>query len=316
MTPPPSSTAAPQAPAVGPWRRLLGPFYFTGSFWYRFHLFGVRVLPNFLMPVMTWCVASLFYLALGSVRRAVGRNLDVVLGPCGFWERQRRAHRLIVTFAHCLNERYEQFVPNRSFECIPEGKEHWDAMLATKKGFILATAHIGNWELASRLPVLQSECTVHVVREEEIDPAAQEFIRELLASHGGTGYVTHFAEDDFGLGVRLMSAIRKGELVALQCDRPRSGGQSIRARMFGRELDLPVGPAAIARSTQAPLLPVFVNRIGRRRYRVDVRPPIHVERTSDRHADHRRAVEALAAEIESAIRREPYQWFCFADVWS
>ena len=46
-----------------------------------------------------------------------------------------------------------------------------------------------------------------------------------------------------------------------------------------------------------------------------VRPPIAVARTAARDADIAAAVEALAAEIEWAIRRAPNQWFCFRPLW-
>ena len=37
---------------------------------------------------------------------------------------------------------------------------------------------------------------------------------------------------------------------------------------------------------------------------------------SDRDADLATALTALAAEIETAIRRTPHQWFCFRQLWS
>jgi KDO2-lipid IV(A) lauroyltransferase len=105
-------------------------------------------------------------------------------------------------------------------------------------------------------------------------------------------------------------------MVALQGDRPRLGGRTHTAPLFGRALSLPVGPPALARATGAALLPVFSFREGRDVYRVIVRPPIPVARTADREADVGQAVDRLAAEIEWAIRRAPHQWFCFRRLWS
>ena len=63
------------------------------------------------------------------------------------------------------------------------------------------------------------------------------------------------------------------------------------------------------------MLPVFVYRVGRRRYRVVVHPPIEVASTADRHADLAAAAQALGTAIEAAIRRHPHQWFCFRRLW-
>ena len=85
--------------------------------------------------------------------------------------------------------------------------------------------------------------------------------------------------------------------------------------MFGRPFQLPPGPAALARTAGAPLLPVFVFRTGRRRYRVVFRPPIQPPRTDDPAADLAVAMRRVAAEVEGAIRRAPHQWYCFRRLW-
>jgi len=36
----------PHAPRVGRLARLLGPLKVTGVFWYKFHRFGITILPN------------------------------------------------------------------------------------------------------------------------------------------------------------------------------------------------------------------------------------------------------------------------------
>ena len=71
----------------------------------------------------------------------------------------------------------------------------------------------------------------------------------------------------------------------------------------------------LARVTNVPILPVFTLRQKRLQYRVQLREPIHVQPTDDRRADLQATADRLAQEIESAIRQEPHQWFCFRDVW-
>ena len=109
------------------------------------------------------------------------------------------------------------------------------------------------------------------MREAETDPRAQRFIQELIRRCGGDLYVTHFAEDP-QLGMEMLDALRHGEVVALQGDRPRSGGRAAEMRLFGRPFPLPIGPAALARAAGVPIVPVFVFREGRRRYRCILQP--------------------------------------------
>ena len=79
--------------------------------------------------------------------------------------------------------------------------------------------------------------------------------------------------------------------------------------------DLPEGPVALARLADVPLLPVFVLREGRLRYRIVFREPIRVPRTSNRREDTASAAAELATAIEWGIRERPHQWFCFSRVW-
>lgn len=310
-----SGAEAPLAPRTGFLRRVLGPFYFTGVFWYRLPLFTMRVLPEWLLSSLVRVTSLVFFLALGNVRRAVGRNQEMVWGRSGWWRRMVRSYRTIYTYSWCMAERYEQFVPGKSFDMTIENESVWDELLERKQGVIVVTSHVGNWELGSTLPTASDErLAMHVVREAELDPSSQRFIEGLLDSLGGPRYHTHIATDDPSLGLLLMEALRRGEVVALQADRPRAGGQLTRVRMFDHEVDLPLGPAALARLAGLPLLPVFTLRQGRAKYRVVFRDPVLVARTRDRSADIQRAMQEVARSIEWAVRTVPDQWFCFAEV--
>jgi KDO2-lipid IV(A) lauroyltransferase len=305
----------PHAPEQGRIRRLLGPFYVTGVFWYRLPYRAVRsgVLSRHTFPVWVALCSTIFWIALWNIRHAIAANLEAVLGPCGFWERQRRTYRTIEAFSWCYGARYEQMVHPGRFQVQVDGVEHIPTDPA--RGVIFVTAHLGQWELSSHLASHGLQRPVHVVREEEMDPEAQRFIESLVREMSSEGVTTHFASDDPVLGIALAEALRRGEVVALQGDRPRVNGRTHTAQLFGRPMPLPVGPQALARATGAALLPVFSFREGRYAYRVVVRPPIPVARTRDRDADVAEAVQRLAGEIEWAIRRAPHQWFCLRRLW-
>jgi lauroyl/myristoyl acyltransferase len=297
-------------------RRLLGRFHFSGIFWYRLPEFGVRhnVLSVRSFPFFVFLFTTIFYLSLWKIGRAIADNLEAVLGPCGFFERQLRMWRTLRQFAWCFGEGYEHLVRPERFQVEFEGNEWLEAM-DPSEGIIFVTAHIGHWEMASHLPSGELRRRVHVVREEEMDPEAQRYVEQRIRESGPPGLVTHFAGDDPALGIALADALRRGEVVALQGDRPRVSGRTLTGSLFGKPMPLPVGPAALARATGVPCVPVFSFREGRFRYRLIVREPIRVPRTADREADLGRAVDRMAAEIEWAIRQKPHQWFCFRKLW-
>ena len=305
----------PHAPEVGRARRWLGDYHVTGLFWYRFHKWAVSTLPAWTLWPITITFTTFFFLTIFKIRRAIASNLEQVLGPCGFLETQRRIYATMWTFGWCLSERYERLTTDRPFELAIEALEHWNAVAAKDRGFVMVTAHLGMYEVSSMLPTPDGPRHVHLVREPEVDPRAQEFIRQSVRGVQGEHYTMHFQSEDPLQGMVFLDALRRGEIVAMQGDRPRMGSRTVNATLFGRPIALPSGPASLARTADVPMLPVFAIREGRRRCRVVFGPPVHVPHTDDRNADLTWAMGRIGAEVEKAVRRVPHQWFVFRRLW-
>jgi KDO2-lipid IV(A) lauroyltransferase len=304
----------PHAPELSALGRRLGRFNISGVFWYRIHALGARVLPEWSLRFFIVFFTSIFFVLLVRIRQALASNLEAVLGPCGWWERQCRVYRTLYQFAWMLTERYEGLETDRRVRSTVRGEEHWRRALAHGSGLILVTAHVGHWEVGTTMAHEDDPRTVNVVREEEVDPESQEYLRERFATRLDPNVKMHFAHDDPMLGMKMLMALRKGELVALQGDRPRTGGRFFEASLFGRPMPLPLGPVALARTADVPLLPVFVLRRGRLCSEIIFRPPIKVDREGGEEALHG-VVQQVADEVAAVIREAPYQWFCFRELW-
>lgn len=311
------TTNPPHAPDTGGRiSRLLGKFHVTGVFWFRLHCWGLSILPEWGVRVINTVFTAFFFLLLRKIRKAISNNLAVVLGRSGWVIRQQRIWRTMLTFSWCLSERYESMITDRDFSFNVDGVDVWNEVTSGDLGFVMVTSHIGHWEIGSKLPIDHGARRVHVVREKEMDPNAQEFIRDLFNKTSGEGYEVIFADErDPSLGPRMLHALRDGDVVALQGDRPRVNGRTERVALFGHPFDLPVGPVALARAADVPLVPVFTLREGRRKARVFIRPAIRVEQGADRNKDFQTSLQAVADEIEWAINKAPHQWFCFRDLW-
>lgn len=308
------SREGPHAPALDWSHRIFGRFHVTGVFWYQFPDWSVRRAPLWSHDPAIVVFCAFFFILLGRIRGAIAANLEPVLGPAGRLERWRRAWRTMVEFARCQSERYARLAGKPRGTPVAEGLEHWQAMRDSGQGAVIVTAHIGPWESATLAGASDAQRTVHVVREAEIDPRAQEFVRSILRE-AGEHYVAHFAGEDDRLVFELVEALRRGELVALQGDRPRATGRSQIVSLFGRPMPLPIGAPVLARAAGVPMVPVFAFLDDDYTLRTVVRPPITVARTADREADVDAALRELAAEIEQAIHRRPFQWFCFRKIW-
>src|SRR5258708_33499978 len=115
-----------------------------------------------------------------------------------------------------------------------------------------------------------------------MDQGARRLMEDTVRARSARGVTTNLGSDTRRLGIALAEALRRGEIVALQGDRPRRNGRTHTAQLFGRPMRLPVGPQSLARATGAALVPGFSFREGPYTYRVVVRPPITGARTRDR----------------------------------
>lgn len=295
-------------------RRLLGPFHVTGGFWYCALHLGMRA-PEPVVRVLVRCWSSFFAFVSLGYRRVVTRNLDGILGRCGFWERQRRILRTFHEQAWALVERFERMrVQPPPMEIDYSGAD-WGSLMASDRGLVVVTAHQSNWEAGMLRSLAGAGQRVHVVREAEDSPYIQDSVAAALRRIGGDRVLTHFVGEDPQLGVQMLRALRHGDLVMLAGDRPRAGSRTQRVLLAGRACELPEGPLALARAAGVPILPLFVFRTGRRRYRCVARPLIHVADSDDRRADLQGAAQRLAVEIEWAIREAPHQWSRWEVVW-
>ncbi len=306
----PTHERPPQAPAASRAERWLGPLAVTGALAYRANQWLAASLPDRWLPSAVRLGKSVAYRCLPGIRRAIGNNLEAVLGPCDAAARAARIRQTLEAYAWCSSEHFRHMagVADLAIKGTP-------LSLAPEQGAVLVTAHVGAWEIGSLLPPTSDPRTVHVVRDREIDPRVERDLAARLRAAGGPRMTFHFGLADLATTTRLVAALRRGELVALQADRPQARARQVEATLFGRPLAFPAGPAALARAAGVDIIPAFVFRTERQQLDVIFRPPISVPRGTDSAAELARATQRIASEIEWAIRRHPHQWFCFRDLW-
>jgi KDO2-lipid IV(A) lauroyltransferase len=74
-------------------------------------------------------------------------------------------------------------------------------------------------------------------------------------------------------------------------------------------------PALMAYLTGAPLVPCFIERIGRARFSVQPGEPILVSREIPREQAIGAAAQAFADQLDARIRAHPQHWYHFYPYW-
>jgi KDO2-lipid IV(A) lauroyltransferase len=179
-------------------------------------------------------------------------------------------------------------------------------IIARPEGFVLATAHFGNWELLGAALSLCG-CRLVAVAQKQHNAAMDRFINEYRALVGE--HVT------YRTGVMEMARmLEKGFAIGLLAD--QDGGKGgVKAEFFGRESSCPKGPAALARLKKTPLYLMLLRQQAAGRHEIFISEPIKGEITGDRETDIRNTTDALMNMLEREIRKAPAMWFWLHDRW-
>jgi len=199
----------------------------------------------------------------------------------------------------------------RRIDPMVEGREHLDAALATGRGAVIALTHSGNWDVAGLWLVAHSGRFTTVAERLRPESLYERFVAyreslgfEILPMTGGEHPVRG-----------LVRALRAGRVVCLVADRDLSA-HGVPVRFFGAPASMPPGPAALAASTGAALLPVACwftdDPVAGEGWGFRVHPPVPVPDRSAVPAATQRVADTFAADIAE----HPTDWHMLQRVWT
>jgi len=237
-------------------------------------------------------------------RAAVRATLQVMTGAAGA-RLEALTVRVFQDFAACFSDLVttNRRPPERLLDYV--ARVSASLVLEDGIGVVSVTAHVGNWEMAGRLLAGRTKRRTHVVVAPEAVAGLERWVRR-----DGDG-VRFVARGPVGVGVELVAALRRGEVVALQGDRAIGTHGDALIPFFGRPAPFPLGPFILARAAGVPVVAAFCLLEPDDRYTVRLAPPITVQRGEEEAAARR-----WVAILEEVAREYPTQWFNFFDVWS
>jgi KDO2-lipid IV(A) lauroyltransferase len=175
------------------------------------------------------------------------------------------------------------------------------AALASGRGLVACTAHIGNWELGA-LALRRLGQPVTVVAEPQYLPAWRGGVRAAKESAGVRAVAPERSAP------ALLRALRRGETVGLLVD-GAGFARGLPARLAGHAVPLPAGPARLAARTGAVLAAGLCTRTRGGGFAVAVEPLGGTERGAV--ADVAALHAAMAAWLERALLAHPGEWCVF-----
>ncbi len=258
-------------------------------------------------PLLEGALGTAAHLAarsrLGDRARA---NLELALGE--ELDEEARKSLLKETFRHGRRQCLEWLqLARRNADWVEDmvkldpSIERLDRAVATGKGVIVATAHLGNWELLAARLSSRGYGGAVIGRQNPRDSTSA-WLPGVRRRHG----LETLAQD--APPRRALEVLRRGEVLGLVCDLEvrRLDGDFV--PFFGHPALTIAAPAALARAAHLPIIPVRCVATGPRSYRLSVEEPLHLDQSLNRMEARLDLLTRLHACFESWIREDPNQW--------
>jgi lauroyl/myristoyl acyltransferase len=298
--------------ASPPLARLVQALRFDGLWWRKFAYLGCVYGPEWWKHYSPPAIAAIIFTLIGSNRRGATANLQRILNQADPRSAGLTALKMFAEFAHCFTETMEYYGP-RPHPIRLELPAHDPLAEALRDGHgaVVVTGHFGNWDIAAKT-LRDYRRPINVVMAREVNATTQEYVR---AARERAGVRVLFSDSSVFSSLNMIRALRQNEIVAIQLDRMLGPGGARLVPFFGALAPFPSGPFVLARLAGAPVVPVFIPRLGTRHYEIRVGGRFRLAREArDSHAlDH--VMAEVVGEFEAIVREFPTQWFQFGPFW-
>lgn len=293
-------------------RSVVQTLRFDGLFWRKLMYIGCAYGPEWWKRYSPPAWAALFFLLVATNRRGSVINMARILGNPGGARALRTAFSMWVQFAYCMTETMEYYgpYPKPLRLDVPERDELSQA-LAEGRGVIIVTGHFGNWDIAAKA-LRNYGRPIRIVMAREINATTHEYVR-LAREQAGVNII--YSDNSVFSSLNMLRALRQNEIIAIQLDRPLLVAATSLVPFFGALAPFSSGPFVLARLSRAPVVPIFIPRLGNRHYAIRTFGRITLPAESRSTATLQQAMAAAVRSYEEIIREFPTQWFQFAPYW-
>lgn len=192
------------------------------------------------------------------------------------------------------------------------GREHIHDGLERGKGVIIASAHVGNWELMGARIVAEGFPLAVIAREQRSSRVSK--LQNAIRHHAGMEVLLRGPGRNGSLRGALR-ALRENKALGIMLDQHAVEAAAVPLQFFGHPASVHVSAALLAVRTGATLVVGFDQRREDGSHVVTIHPPIEPSRTGNLQEDLRNTTAIITAKTEEQIRRFPVQWFWTHNRW-
>lgn len=212
-------------------------------------------------------------------------------------------------FAGAVIDKFAMYA-GKKFDIEIEGGDHFRDLAERQEGFVLLSAHIGNYEIAGYTLVCQNKRINALVYAGEKASVMKNRDRMFAATNTRMIAISQ----DMSHLFEIDKALADGEIVSMPADRSGGSQKYILHDFLGAKARFPLGPFSASRVHLLNVLAVNVMKTSLRRYKIYV-TPLPYDRSATREEQIRQLSSAYVAELERRVRQYPTQWYNYFEFW-
>lgn len=278
---------------------------------YRIGQFIALHLPLELAYKLAIFISDVHYIFADKDRAAVGENLKAIFPQKPEREIRRIRIGMFRNFAKYLVDffRFEKIDKAYIEKKIRiENMHYFDTALSKRKGVIVLTAHLGNWELGGIVIALLGYPFWAVVLPHK-DKRVDNFFN-FQRQRKGVGVIP------LGKAVRTsLGLLKDNKLLALVGDRDFTE-KGVVLDFFGKPALFPIGPAAFSLKTGALIVPGFMIRNSDDTFTLRIEKPIEYGPNGNKEDAIKEIISRYKIIFEDYISNYPDQWYMFRKFWT
>lgn len=282
----------------------------------RLLLGALGLLPRGAAVTVSIGLARLCYRLLGPLRKTGIRNLEVAFPEKTGAERVRLLKGTFDSLGRVLGEmsQFRKTTPANierivDFALDEETQALYRRVKEEKRGVLITTGHLGNWELLVFAFAALHEPISYLARPLD-NPLIENLTVRIRTRFGNTPI------NKSNSAMAAVKLLRKGGILGVLADVNAHPKEGVFVPFFGVDACTSAGPAMLALRTDALIVPFFcVYDHQEKRYKIvrgDILEPV---KTGDRERDILETTRLYTAEIERIIRQYPDQWLWIHKRW-
>jgi len=258
--------------------------------------------------VLLYSVASYYFLFLKKSNKAISYYFKERL-KYSTLKSKKMVFKSYYTFGQTIIDKIAISAGMRNkFTYEFDGIDILKNLLAEKKGGVLISAHIGNFEIAEHfLGDIDVNFQINLVTTDLEHSAIKNYL-ESVTQKPTVKFI--IIREDLSHIFEINAALANNELICFTGDRYFEGTKSLSEKILGKEAHFPAGPFLIASRLKVPVVFVYVMKEPNLHYHLYAREAVV------KHRDEKGLLKSYVESVESMIQKYPLQWFNYFDFWN